>query len=137
MIEPTVLLDPTRSVEETHLDLIANGTVAVVSAADFPPGKYPTDIVGRLIDDHQEHCDICGTLEYPRTIPDKRQKANDVSGIPAGLKHGSASRWTGFSQRISNCATTTRAARVAFPHRSPIAASFGGASVSPTSDNSR
>ena len=49
MIEPTVLLDPTRSVEETHLDLIANGTVAVVSAADFPPGKHPTDIVGRLI----------------------------------------------------------------------------------------
>ena len=83
MIEPTVLLDPTRSVKETHLDLIANGTVAVVSAADFPPGKHPTDIVGRLIDDHNEHCPICGVLEYDRTIPDKRQKANDVSEIPA------------------------------------------------------
>ena len=138
MAERTVLLDATEAVIGVHLTLIANGTVAVVSAADFPPGKYPTDIVGRLIEDHLKYCpDICGTLEYPRTIPDKRHKANDVSGIPAGLEHGSASRWTGFSQRISNCATTTRAARVSFPHRSPIAASCGGASVSQTSDNSR
>ena len=83
MAERTVLLDATRAVTEAHLTLIANGTVAVVSAADFPPGKYPTDIVGRLIDDHNEHCPICGVLEYDRTIPDKRQKANDVSDVPA------------------------------------------------------
>ena len=44
MAERTVLLDATRAVTEAHLTLIANGTVAVVSAADFPPGKYPTDI---------------------------------------------------------------------------------------------
>ena len=44
MAERTVLLDATAAVTEAHLDLIANGTVAVVSAADFPPGKYPTDI---------------------------------------------------------------------------------------------
>ena len=43
MAERTVLLDATAAVTEAHLDLIANGTVAVVSAADFPPGKYPTD----------------------------------------------------------------------------------------------
>ena len=60
MIEPTVLLDPTASVLGSHLDLIANGTVAVAAAADFPPGKFPADMTGRLIDDHQEHCDICG-----------------------------------------------------------------------------
>ena len=40
-------------------------------------------MTGRLIDDHQEHCDICGVLEYDRTIPDKRQKPEDVSGVPA------------------------------------------------------
>ena len=80
MIEPSVLLDSTQRVQEEHLALIANGTVAVVSAADFQPGKYPADITGRLIDDHQEHCDICGVLEYDRTIPDKRQKPEDVSG---------------------------------------------------------
>ena len=49
MAERTVLLDATAEVRGAHLTLIANGTVAVVSAADFPPGKYPTDIVGRLI----------------------------------------------------------------------------------------
>ena len=82
MAERTVLLDATAEVRGAHLTLIANGTVAVVSAADFPPGKYPTDIVGRLIEDHLKYCpDICGTLEYPRTIPDKRQKANDVSDV--------------------------------------------------------
>ena len=41
-------------------------------------------MTGRLIDDHQEHCDICGVLEYDRTIPDKRQKPEDVSGGPSG-----------------------------------------------------
>ena len=25
----------------------------------------------------------CGVLEYDRTIPDKRQKPEDVSGVPA------------------------------------------------------
>ena len=34
MAERTVLLDATRAVTEAHLTLIANGTVAVVSAAD-------------------------------------------------------------------------------------------------------
>ena len=84
MAERTVLLDATEAVIGAHQELIANGTVAVVSAADFPPGKYPTDIVGRLLEDHRKHCpDICGELEYPRTIPGKRQKANDVSESPA------------------------------------------------------
>ena len=52
----------------------------------FPPGKYPTDIVGRLIEDHMKYFpDICGALEYARTIqPDKRQKANDVIGNLGG-----------------------------------------------------
>ena len=44
MAERTVLLDATAEVRGAHLTLIANGTVAVVSAADFPPGKYPTDM---------------------------------------------------------------------------------------------
>ena len=51
MAERTVLLDATAEVRGAHLTLIANGTVAVVSAADFPPGKYPTDIVGRLLEE--------------------------------------------------------------------------------------
>ena len=36
MAERTVLLDATAEVRGAHLTLIANGTVAVVSAADFP-----------------------------------------------------------------------------------------------------
>ena len=71
MIERTVLLDPTRHVEENHLALIADGTVAVASAADFQPRQFPADITGRLIDDHNEHCPICGVLEYDRTTPDR------------------------------------------------------------------
>ena len=43
MAERTVPLDATEAVIGAHQELIANGTVAVVSAADFPPGKYPTD----------------------------------------------------------------------------------------------
>ena len=39
MAERTVLLDATQAVIEAHTDLIAAGTVAVVSAADF--GKFP------------------------------------------------------------------------------------------------
>ena len=38
MAERTVLLDATEAVIGAHQELIANGTVAVVSAADFPPG---------------------------------------------------------------------------------------------------
>ena len=46
--------------------------------------RAKNDIVGRLLEDHRKHCpDICGELEYPRTIPGKRQKANDVSESPA------------------------------------------------------
>ena len=34
--------------------------------------------------DHRKYYPgICGALEYLRTIPDKRQKANDVSDVPA------------------------------------------------------
>ena len=46
--------------------------------------------VGRLIEDHLKYypniygtLEYPSTLEYPRTIPDKRQKANDVSDVPA------------------------------------------------------
>ena len=48
MTEKTVLLDATQAVIEAHTDLIANGTVAVASAADF--GKFPPGVVGRLIE---------------------------------------------------------------------------------------
>ena len=82
MAERTVLLDATAAVTEAHLDLIANGTVAVVSAADFR--KFQEGVVGRLIDDHLENCpDICGALEYARTIPNKSQKANYVEDVSA------------------------------------------------------
>ena len=37
MAKRTVLLDATEAVIGAHQELIANGTVAVVSAADFPP----------------------------------------------------------------------------------------------------
>ena len=40
MIEKTVLLDATQEVVSAHTDLIANGTIAVVSAADFRK-NYP------------------------------------------------------------------------------------------------
>ena len=50
MTEKTVLLDATQEVVSAHLDLIASGTVAVASAADFK--KYPPAVVGELIDDH-------------------------------------------------------------------------------------
>ena len=86
MMVRTVLVDPTRAVQEAHLEQIADGTVAVVSKADFPTknGKYPADITSRLTEDHEKHCpDICGGLEQPRTEPDKGQKPNDVSEDPA------------------------------------------------------
>ena len=36
------------------------------------------------MEDHLKYCpDICGALEYARTIPDKRQKANYVEDGPA------------------------------------------------------
>ena len=44
MAERTVLLDATQAVIEAHTDLIANGTIAVVSAADFK--KYPPAVGG-------------------------------------------------------------------------------------------
>ena len=42
MMVRTVLVDPTQAVQEAHLEQIADGTVAVVSKADFPTknGKY-------------------------------------------------------------------------------------------------
>ena len=104
MAERTVLLDATEAGIGAHQELIANGTVAVVSAADFPPGKYPTDIVGRLLEDHRKHCpDICGELEYPRTIPGKRQKANDVSENPAVRARGVV-----FSDPFVKCGVNPR-----------------------------
>ena len=48
MNEKSLLLDPTPDEIEKHNDLIANWTVAVVSAADFRK-NYPENIVGRLI----------------------------------------------------------------------------------------
>ena len=45
MAERTVLLDATAAVTEAHLDLIANGTVTVVSAADFR--KFQEGVVGK------------------------------------------------------------------------------------------
>ena len=64
-----------------HLDLIANGTVAVASAADFK--KYPPAVVGKLADDHGRFCEVCGTLEYARTIPPKNTPAYHVDDDPA------------------------------------------------------
>ena len=77
MTEKTVLLDATQDVVSGHISLIADGLVAVASAADFR--KYPPAVVGKLVEDHGRFCEVCGTLEYARTIPPKHQKANDVS----------------------------------------------------------
>ena len=81
MTEKTVLLDATQEVVSAHLDLIASGTVAVASAADFK--KYPPAVVEELIDDHGRFCDVCGTLEYARTIPSKNTPWYHVDDDPA------------------------------------------------------
>ena len=81
MAERTVLLDATQAVIEAHTDLIANGTVAVASAADFK--KYPPAVVGKLVDDHGRFCEVCGTLEYARTIPPKNTSSYPVDDVPA------------------------------------------------------
>ena len=68
-------MDPTEEVFGAHSDQIANGTVAVVSAADFRK-NYPENIVGRLIDDHHRFCtEVCAGREYARTIPPKKSPA--------------------------------------------------------------
>ena len=77
MTEKTVLLDATQDVVSGHISLIADGLVVVASAADFR--KYPPAVVGKLVEDHGRFCEVCGTLEYARTIPPKYQKANNVS----------------------------------------------------------
>ena len=83
MAERTVLLDATAEVRGAHLTLIANGTVAVVSAADFRK-NYPENIVGRLIDDHHRFCtEVCAGHEYARTIPPKNSPAYPLSDSQA------------------------------------------------------
>ena len=83
MNEKSLLLDPTPDEIEKHNDLIANGTVAVVSAADFRI-NYPENIVGRLIDDHHRFCtEVCAGHEYARTIPPKNSPAYPLSDSQA------------------------------------------------------
>ncbi len=79
-----VLVDAPPEVQGEHIELIASGAVAVVSAADFPTKdeKYPADIVSRLTEDHEKHCPVCEGQERSRMTPEKR-KPHDVLGNPA------------------------------------------------------
>ena len=86
MAERTILLDPTEEVFGKNLDQIADGTVEVWSAADFPIGeKYPAGTVDKLIADYLEFSDgVCGrSLPYPRTKVDKNRKPRRVGDHPA------------------------------------------------------
>ena len=55
----TVLIDPSRKVQEAYLDQIANGSVEVIDSPSLR--KFPPDTVGLLIDDHAKY--------LPRALP--------------------------------------------------------------------
>ena len=82
MAEQLILLDPTEEVFGKCLKEIANGTITVAAAADFPIGeKYPAGTVDKLIADFLEHHEVEGlshTLPYPRVPVDKNHKPRPV-----------------------------------------------------------
>ena len=45
--------------------------------------SIPASVVGKLVDDHGRFCEVCGTLEYARTIPPKNTPAYHVDDDPA------------------------------------------------------
>ena len=89
MAEQLILLDPTEEVFGKCLKEIANGTITVAAAADFPIGeKYPAGTVDKLIADFLEHHEVEGlshTLPYPRVPVDKNQQTAS-RGYPGGQR---------------------------------------------------